>query len=1329
MAHQLQLEKEKYRQWVKAGLGLGYLKEGLAPFCDDVAKQQHKDILDNIKQTKNLSTVTCGQCALRTLKPDHVKIGNKQCPLGQANCNCCYTKGKIACPSNVCGAIYDSIITNHASTPPAPYWKNTQIQQWIKDPWSIAKSFINAPGYDQKTSAADIDCTGLLHVIINNKYFHNHIQCNLAGANIFSKVRQYRNEIFHSSTMELEKADANTYIDDMIAVLQDGKELINRNDAQDAVKRLEELRNEKFIITTENMEKVLGDIREEMENVRKSTEGLATKEDCEDLKRKFSALESLISEQAKDMERLKADDSVQKDLCRSNYEKSKLDFQKKLVNLYRQSLLQVSAIPLKPERKHCNFNEVYVRPRITLERIDENRRPKETEIQSMSDIFTKARNPMKSIYVLGDAGSGKSSFCKSLVNCWCIAHSGEPTVEDEFDGIKEMKKFEFLFYISLRRFKDVVSIQEMLGKQYKSEILNEILMKESRNIVIVLDGLDEWSSKTVTSNQFQTEGLPERDTSKDYTVITTSRPWKIETLGITDQEIEQRLKLKGFDRSSVKKMIDKTVPILNESFAENKSPNVCEEKLNNKAIASMTEVPIMLLQLICLWFDDKLQVSSRCALYSAMLELFFSWYDKKKNEIGEERLFKKMRDMSKGSPNIELPQYLMSNRLCKLFKFLIHELSRLAYETLFTNEKEASLTFENSVFEELEISDEVKTSCLKLGILSEDGCPSLSASTSDSSLLSFVHKSVQEYLAAVYIVIKLKAHTGLLADSENPDFSGRCAPLINKVFSNCTTLDEILEQANVFIMLCGLEPRIATSISKYIYDIVTRDKRVLEYRRTIHDNYRYENFISDIQKCVLNCTEEVQACNTNILSNFYIGDIIAEKTSVCDHLCTCIDKQYIPPDSVRSFRVDTCIVKVSLKAVFSILPECQRLKTIHIDTFLGSYKIDDEDIRCICKGIEHNTSTVISLFVRFKQKDNLKPMYKTIVRRLPVMNHLVALHIDGFIASHEDFTSLCTFLSGNSRLEQISISDTCCKPSRDSETSLSGDCRKQHDVDLSKHQQLQYIETKTDSETSTDSETDSETSLSGDCRKQHDVDLSKHQQLQYIETNTDSETSTDSETDSETSLFGDCRKPHDVDLSKHQQLQYLQYDKSVNLTRVNTSNLEIFYYKSLNSTNVVKVFEKISTAHKLTKLNLEYDMFRSNIESSARTVTDKLITLLQLLHQLHVLTLLDFTFTDNTMKFPSEMKNMEFIYLNSVRMSLTTWRQFVDSLPLIPLPVKVRAWYMCITRDGEECKSSIRWGKAGRGEETPARQYVREQEELFNVEYEDKYSFNFSTRK
>ncbi|XP_053375631.1 uncharacterized protein LOC128547317 [Mercenaria mercenaria] len=1031
--------------------------------------------------------------------------------------------------------------------------------------------------------------------------------------------------------MQLEEAVANSYIEDMIAVLQDGKELKNRQDSQCAVQNLLKLKNEDFIISTKSevevvhaaVQSVSSTMEEFEKKLREKLENVPTTENVTDLETRVTLLELDMDTVKEEIKELKIARSIQRD--RHDYIKSKLEFQEQLMNLYKHSLLQVSAIPLQPGRKHCNFREVYVRPRITFETKDDNGRPKENEIKSLSDIFIKEGNLLKSIYVLGDAGSGKSSFCKSLVNHWCLAHSEEQTIEDEFSGIKEMKKFDFLFYISLRRYQNIVSIQEMIQKQYKSEILNEILNKESAKIIIVLDGLDEWSSKIVTSNQFQTEGLPERETSKEYTIITTSRPWKIETLGITDKEIEQRLKLKGFNKSSVRTMIAKTVPVLNESFAENKSCSACEDKLENKSIASMKEVPIMLLQLICLWFDGTLLVSSRCAIYSGMLELFFSWTEKKNTE---DRLFRKMRGMSKDFLNIELPQYLINKKLCNSYKYLIYGMSRLAYETLFTNTKETSLTFESSIFEDLEISDEVKTCCLNLGILSEDRCPNLSASTSDSSLLSFVHKSVQEYLAAVYITTKFKAHIRSSADSEKQNLSDYCAQLINKVFSMSTTLDEILEQANVFIMLCGLEPRIATFISKYIYDIVAVDKRVLEYRRsvTVHE-YRHKYIISDIQECILHCTEEVRACQTHIQFEFYLGDIIAQSMSVCDNLCIGIDKQYISPGTVLSFRVDKYKAKEYLKSIPNFLPKCQRLEAIY---FLSnsSYGIDDKDIKSFCGAVEGNTSTLKALTLDCGYNGNLKPVCEKVVRHLLDMNHLVALKIERVAVTHEDFTSLCTFLSGTSYLKEITIQDAKCERS----------------------------------------------------------------------------------------------DRHEVDLSKHQQLQCLEYSKFIIVTRVNNPNLEIFEFRSLNSTNCVKVYDILSSAYKLRRLVLFCDKYNDSTH-----ITDRLITLLPSLYRLHEFILEGFPLTNNIMKCPAEMKSMKSISLGDVRMGLATWRQFVDSLLLMPLTVKVRAWRMCITRDGIDFGTP----EGGGGETTAAWQYVREQEALSiaAVEYVDTCTISFSTKK
>ena len=184
MASQQQSKEAEFKHWVKARLGLIYLKEGLAPFCQGIANQQRKHILDNIRQTKSLaSNATCGTCQYKTLKPNHNCTGSEECPYGLFDCNCRYPRGKYACPNGICGAIYDDIIRNHRFT---PNWENTDSRLWTSDPWSIAKCFIN--GYDLNTSAAGTDCIGLLHMIRNNRYFQNHISSNLTGTSNVFKV-------------------------------------------------------------------------------------------------------------------------------------------------------------------------------------------------------------------------------------------------------------------------------------------------------------------------------------------------------------------------------------------------------------------------------------------------------------------------------------------------------------------------------------------------------------------------------------------------------------------------------------------------------------------------------------------------------------------------------------------------------------------------------------------------------------------------------------------------------------------------------------------------------------------------------------------------------------------------------------------------------------------------------------------------------------------------------------------------------------------------------------------------------------------------------------
>ncbi|XP_060561816.1 uncharacterized protein LOC132721516 [Ruditapes philippinarum] len=1299
MAHQLQLEKEKYRQWVKAGLGLGYLKEGLVPFCNDIADQQHKDILQNIRSTKSLpSTVTCGGCQVETLKPDHKPVpgnaGNKICPLGQVKCSCCF-KGKIACPNNICGAIYDFIVQHHASTPPAPNWKNSDALQWVTDPWSICKCFINAPGYEQKQSAGETDCTGLLHLMINNQYFHSHIGCDVTVTNnLFTKVRHYRNAIFHSSSMELEESEANTYLDDMIAVLQDGKELLHRSDAQIAVKKLQDLKNKDFIITTESFEEILRQIKEEMAKVLKSTESAATKEEYDDLKKKLidleakmsdekkgklenekelaelkktssalkkklleleakmsrendeklenaelkkklGVLETLVSEQKKEIAKIKSETSSGQS---QNYEQTKLEWQKEMIASYCKTLLKVPAMPLLPRGQKCNFSEIYVRPTITREIKGEKGETKEIEVKSMSEIFIKNGVPLKHIYVLGDAGSGKSSFCKYLVNCWCIAHSDAQNVDDKFEGVKEMKKFDIMFYISLRHNQDINSVQDMIKNQYHIDISSPVLKKDSAKIIILLDGLDEWSSERKSYNQFQTMGLPKQDVNKDYTIVTTSRPWKVHTLGISETEIEQILNLKGFDLRCEREMVDRTVSQLNFSRHASKDARVCKRKLTEKSLESLKQLPIMLQQLICLWFDGKLDKTSKCAIYTGMLELFFTWNDMKTAGTSTR--------LMEGAQKVDLPKTLADKNILKLNSHLIYYVSKLAYETLFNCPKDKSLAFDISMFDELEISDEVRENCLKLGIITEDECPSLSVSEPPSSLFSFIHKSMQEFLAAVNICINFNAKIGLSDSTGNVELAKK---FINEVFQKCSTVNDILEQSNVIIMLCGLEPRLATHVSKYIYDTVSEDSRVQEYRRTI--NYRDYDCITDIQKLMFDSMEEFNAtCSVGSNPVFYIGDLVIKRWGqYCDIVCSSIDQHQIVPESVLSISEDNINTKndkfTKYLPMFHHLEKIERTNEFELSLFStqsDSTQSNEQFIdvinNCVAETIKVNTSTLKSLSLHdVSNTSKYYPMYKTVVSNLPSMIDLVAISMSGITMSHDDTSTFCNFLEGTSHLEQIHLESVECK-----------------------------------------------------CWKQHDVNLSKHQQLQYL---------------------------------------YLCY--TVSVIDVDTTNLEIFRFGKLKDSNYVKIFDIIRKSNKLKELEL-YGEYTNKSQLYHTNITKRLVTVLPLLHNLSKLELEWCRLTDNIIQLPLEMKSLKNIELKYVIMSLTTWQKFVDSLPGIPHTVDVSVKYWYISGDGEELNDDrltltslvLRGGKGN-----DAIQYVKDQDQLFHVKRDYDYWFEFSTKK
>lgn len=1175
MSHDSQLKNPKYRCWVKAGLGLKYLKEGLEHFTMEIMDEQHQAILMTVR--KSSRSPTCEHCHINTLQPSHVRTKTHHCPLGAFDCNCRQPKGKRPCPVDVCSFIYDQIINLHGSTPPAPYWRNTKVGLWCTSPWEVAKCFINAPGYAHTTSAKETDCAGLLHVIVNNKAFHSHLHCDINGSDIFCKTRQYRNEILHSATMELEDQIADMYIEDMIDVLRDPKELASRSECIAAVEKLLELKQKNFVITSQNEMEVLKEMREELErtkikgleemktavrdhieNIEEKARGVRTaiqdakskavedirtthkslfgkdesntiKDDKDKLQNKYAnsqekdvnkkGVESnnspseikvgcdvnfaniklrkkRESELADNVEEITdtvskqqisnvptseeskehhdndiewtceetVDVSLQNEeaaictslqeetaeLCETfdsrtksvkhkpDYEAKKQAFRNRLVDLYMDTVVKVSALPLNPEVNAATINELYVTPWLTFDGNktillkNRNKSPEEKlqngggrNIASYEDIFYKDGKIMKLIYIVGDAGSGKSAFCKNMIYEWCTVHSDERNMtvhSEKWNTMTEdtktehmsdkdiLKRFDFLFYISLRHNVDSSDIRTMLLKQYEDPVLDMILEKESAHCLVLLDGLDEWKPPVEQKHsQFQTVGLPERELSKQYTVVTTSRPWKVEVLKIKESEIDNKIKLRGIEFRSIIKLATFVVSHLNKMFDENKSANrflakyVLNTEHKKSPLDDFIKSPIMLQQLLCLWFDCKLKQFSRFYIYCSMLELSLEWSIQRNPE---DKTFEVFREKSMAMENINLPFSLEEYPVIEEYKYVIFNAGKIAYYTLFSEQKELSLTFDRGTLRKLGASTDLIQCCLNMGILTEEQNITFSLSKRHNTQFSFTHKSIQEVLAAIYIVIKCQS------DHSNASKMGEPKEVVKMHLRNIKTVEDVLEQSNVIELICGLSPSLASELTKYIYDILTRDERFLHFRTTFTD-WRIYRIVSEIQELIFGCIKEFDSSEKDENPELYLSDIIIR------------DKADIA--FLKNIQVST-ILSVTIAGEIWGLSR-------------SSIHLSDTDVDKLCNIVDQRS---VSL-QRFSKIDPVTtdpleevPLYCALI--VSPNRQLKTLELKDIKLPHETMLDLSLFLKNNEGLQMISFTGIHCdlKQCTLHETDLSG---------------------------------------------------------------------------------------------------------------------------------------------------------------------------------------------------------------------------------------------------------------------------------------------------
>ncbi|XP_052224172.1 uncharacterized protein LOC127839825 [Dreissena polymorpha] len=319
---------------------------------------------------------------------------------------------------------------------------------------------------------------------------------------------------------------------------------------------------------------------------------------------------------------------------------------------------------------------------------------------------------------------------------------------------------------------------DTLYSEEKRDAMYKLLLQiiETEVCLVVRDGLDEWVAPDGSN---LAEPSMAGFLSDKCTVLTTSRPWKLAEERIKNSQIDILVEIEGiYDPDTFCERVLRC--ILDESKNLKTTAFEIRRFISNRELTSLSYSPMLYTLVICTWTDtledkEHLKGFSLCALYTTLLE----------------SLFKKTNDIIGFFNDLNPPpvKCFSSSRYLRPIIQNVDVISKAAFHLLFSPEKEQSI-----VFKDHELSNYLTQSeqefALKAGLISKRK----TKKTLNSSI-SFLHKSIQEFLAAYHIA--LNAH---LIDDVIFGYLGRHS-------------DAYLDISQVFIFLCGLNISAANKLS------------------------------------------------------------------------------------------------------------------------------------------------------------------------------------------------------------------------------------------------------------------------------------------------------------------------------------------------------------------------------------------------------------------------------------------------------------------------------------------------------------------------------------
>jgi len=376
------------------------------------------------------------------------------------------------------------------------------------------------------------------------------------------------------------------------------------------------------------------------------------------------------------------------------------EFSGRLCALYN-NLSQVKITPWDPDNT-VHIDEIYTQ----LCWLRDDKRPsgiKQDKLTDYCEIFKGNRrkpNPDR-ILVYGRPGIGKSTFAQKISIDWAR-------------GKKEiLKKFDLLLMIPLRNVCNSETVHDMLKAakvfpvedQRLTDSLHSYILQHKDRVLLVLDGFDEYSTGTPTPVFDIWKG----DELRECIVVLTTRP-------IRGDEVKRfsdvQFQIKGFDTAQIKEFSMK--------FLDNQQEvEVFLKYIKKHKLEGIAEIPLLLLMLCLVWKERDREglPESRVYLYSNFIQALCNHMAAKDGD----------------------------GTVCSIedYNAELIQIGELAFNALLAG----SLEFD---FEHLP-SELINSVLIRVGVIQIVKL----FSARPKKVVAFLHKSIQEFLAAWFVIHKL----------------------------------------------------------------------------------------------------------------------------------------------------------------------------------------------------------------------------------------------------------------------------------------------------------------------------------------------------------------------------------------------------------------------------------------------------------------------------------------------------------------------------------------------------------------------------------------------